>query len=249
MFNLDEIKAAFYKQEFFLEYMPTIRLADDCCVGAEALIRWRRGDSIVQPLEFIPLIENTPLIGAITYRVIELVGRDLKSWLRANEGVHVAINVPPELFGRGGLRFAAVISGLVDLADKLVFEVGERGIADALSLEGIKGVRAGGGRIALDDININDTNLLAMMHVHADIVKFEKSFADQMLGNDWSNEKMESIAALIHAGKFEVIVEGVETAAQAKMLKDAGIHMAQGWYFSHSLAVDDFLAYFLAHRH
>jgi hypothetical protein len=59
------------RDEFFLEYLPTISLRDGKCVGAEALIRWRRPDGIVSPGEFIPIAENTPLSGLLTYWVLD----------------------------------------------------------------------------------------------------------------------------------------------------------------------------------
>ncbi|MGB0841905.1 MAG: EAL domain-containing protein, partial [Pseudoalteromonas shioyasakiensis] len=67
MITLAEIEAALDNNEFFLEYLPTIRLSDNRCVGAEALIRWQRNDKVVPPLEFIPLIEGSVLSGMITY--------------------------------------------------------------------------------------------------------------------------------------------------------------------------------------
>lgn len=63
-------------------------------------------------------------------------------------------------------------------------------------------------KIAVDDVNINDTNLLIMMHAPVDIVKLDKSFVDEMLREDWSDKKMASITALIHAKNCAVIAEG-----------------------------------------
>src|SRR4051812_42693399 len=100
-FSFDEILDAIERHEFFLEYIPTMRLSDGRCMGAEALIRWRRGDCIVPPLDFIPFIENTPLSGLINYRVGELVGRELGPWLHKQEDIHIAINVTTEALGRG----------------------------------------------------------------------------------------------------------------------------------------------------
>jgi sensor c-di-GMP phosphodiesterase-like protein len=249
MFSLEEIREGFYKQEFFLEYMPTIRLADNRCVGAEALMRWRHVDRIVPPMEFFPVVEKTPYLAALTYRSVELMGRDLGAWLHEQDDIHIAINVPPEVMGRGGLRFAAGTVGIYDIPGKIMLEVSERGIPDQLSVEVMNAVRSIGVQIALDDVNTNDTNLLMLMHVHADVIKFEKSFADQMLREDWSNRKIEGIAALIRTGNFEVIVEGVTTAEQVKILKDSGVHMAQGWYFSLPLSAPDFISYYSTHQH
>ena len=69
MISLDAIRAGLADGEFFLEYLPTVSLADGRCVGAEALSRWRRASGVVQPGEFINLIEGTPVSGTLTYWV------------------------------------------------------------------------------------------------------------------------------------------------------------------------------------
>ena len=249
MFELEDIENAFYRHEFFLEYLPTMHLADNRCIGAEALLRWRRGDQVVAPMDFIPQVEATPLVGLVTYRVIELVAQDLGPWLRAHDNVHIAINVPPELLGRGGLWYALLVSGLADVSNKIMAEVSERGMPDLISMHGINAGRKYDVQIALDDVNVNECNLLALMYVHTDIVKFEKSLVDQMLRNDWSDDEIADVAALVRTGKCQVIAEGVETIKQVNILKNAGVQMAQGWYFSHPLPASDFIKYFSTHQH
>ena len=70
MLHLSEIRDGLARGEFFLEYQPIVSLADGRCLGAEALVRWRRGDRVVALAEFIPLVENTPVSGFITYWVM-----------------------------------------------------------------------------------------------------------------------------------------------------------------------------------
>src|SRR3954470_6769275 len=96
-----DIRDGLERGEFFLEYLPTMSLADGRCLGAEALIRWRRPQGIVPPGEFIPIAENTPLAGLLTYRVVELVSEELGPWFEANRDSYIGINSPPEIIGRG----------------------------------------------------------------------------------------------------------------------------------------------------
>jgi len=67
MIEPSEIHEGLAKNEFFLEYLPTCSLKSNRCVGAEALIRWRRSSTVILPGEFIPHIENTHLVGLLTY--------------------------------------------------------------------------------------------------------------------------------------------------------------------------------------
>lgn len=248
MYSLDEIRAGFEANEFFVEYLPTISLADSRCVGAETLIRWRRPDRVVQPLDFIATLENTPLSGTLTYWIVETVAKELAEWMRAHDNVHISINVPPELLGRGGLKYVINNSNLCDLTGKLMVEVTERGLPDALGVAAIAEAEDAGVLIALDDLEMNDANLVVLSRIRTNVVKFDKSFADRMLHPDWTCQEIEGLAALIRIGGFRVIVEGVETAAQAILLKNAGIQMAQGFYFSPPLPASDFIGYFCLHQ-
>jgi sensor c-di-GMP phosphodiesterase-like protein len=248
MFTLNEIHKALNNEEFFLEYMPTMSLPDEHCVGAEALIRWQRDDKVISPAGFIPLIENTPLSGLITYWVMDTVSRDLRSWLLKQDEVRISINVPPEIIGRGGIRYAAKVSGLSDVAEKMMFEVTERGLLDSLGVAAINMAEDYDVLFALDDLTMNDANLFILSRVDTSIVKLDKSFADGMLKADWTDKKIAAISALIKSGNLRVIAEGVETYKQIEILANAGIQMVQGWYFSQSLRATDFINYHAQHQ-
>src|SRR5215472_5801590 len=77
MSELSAIQDGLDQGEFFLEYLPICSLTSNRCLGAEALIRWRRGSTVLLPGAFLPQVDNTPLAGFLTYWVIETVGREL----------------------------------------------------------------------------------------------------------------------------------------------------------------------------
>lgn len=245
MKTTDQVKAALDNSEFFLEYMPTISLADNRCVGAEALIRWLHAGEVISPLEFIPAVENTPLSGLLTFWIIEQVARDLSEWLHANENIHIGINVPPEVIGRGALHYAVSKAGLTDVTDKLVMEITERGFPDKLALDSL-GFR-GNTKIAIDDFGTGDTNLMQLSQLDADIIKLDKYFVDQ-IKDAWAPKIVKGLVAYAEAMEFEVIAEGVELEVQAKVLKGLGVQMAQGWHFSKPLKVKQFLEFYAANQ-
>ena len=135
MIDQAAIREGLSRDEFFLEYLPTISLTDGRCVGAEALIRWRRPDGVVSPGEFIPIAENTPLSGMLTYWVLDTVAAELGDWLRDHPDVRISINAPPEILGRGGIAYVAAKSGLDEQAAQIILEVTERGLPDLLGVE------------------------------------------------------------------------------------------------------------------
>src|SRR4249920_2965802 len=131
MISADAIQDGLVQGEFFLEYLPTISLADGRCVGAEALARWRRPSGVLQPSEFIPFVEGTHLAGMLTYWVLETVSAELGDWLRAHEELKIGINVPPEVLGRGGLEHAATKTGVSEIRKQIILEITERGVPDS----------------------------------------------------------------------------------------------------------------------
>jgi sensor c-di-GMP phosphodiesterase-like protein len=243
-----EVRAALYSGDLFLEYLPVVSLADKRCIGGEALIRWRRGSRIIPPLDFIPQIENTPVAGLVTYWVIDTVARELAAWLRANDGVYIAINVPPEVFGRGGLEYAAAKSDVLDLASKVVLEITERGVPDKLGVAELNARPRRGVLVALDDVCASDASLKVVSQVYVDILKIEKSCVDRMTEGDSSLTMLSMLSSLIRAAEVTVVAEGVERAAQVERLRSFGIEAAQGWLFSHPLSAAEFMAYASMHR-
>src|SRR5579859_5649956 len=135
------VHTAILQDELFLEYLPTIALQEGGrCVGCEALVRWRRGDEIVYPADFVPLIEETPVSGTLTYWVFDTVAKELGTWLREHRGAHVAINIPPEVLGRGALEYASRKAHLFEIRKQIILEITERGFPDRLGIEELQGL-------------------------------------------------------------------------------------------------------------
>ncbi len=174
MISADAMRSGLAQGEFFLEYLPIVSLADGRCIGAGALIRWRRSSGVVPPMEFISVAENTVLSGLITYWVVETMAVELGDWLRANSGAQVNINVPPEVLGRGGMLYAAERAGLADLFPQIVLEVTERGLPDLLGVETLNRVKDFGLRVALDDVAlVGGASVAVLARADLDVIKID----------------------------------------------------------------------------
>ena len=247
MIDLETVKSGLLNREFFLEYLPTVALKDNRCVGCEALIRWRRGQRVIPPLEFIPLIESTLLAGTVTYWVIENIAQELGPWLREHDDVHISMNIPPGLLGHAGLISAIANSNLLDVIDQLVVEVTEGGMP--AKHNGVALARPpDGARVALDDSALTAASLVTLSQSRIDIVKIDRPFIDQLLKPDCPGEKLATLSELVRSGKYLLVAEGVETPAQAERLRQLGVDLAQGWHFSRPLSAPDFGRYFAQHR-
>jgi sensor c-di-GMP phosphodiesterase-like protein len=246
-FDLNEIEAAFERREFFLEYQPIVSLQDGGCLGAEALIRWKRRDgSTLDAGGFMTSTDRTPLSGLITYWVIDTVAVELNDWLDTHHGANIAINIPPEILGRGGLDYAAKKSGLRARSGQLILEITERGVPDQQGLDALNRVPETGARVALDDTTLSGTNLALLMRCHFDFVKVDQLLVQQ-IGGDSDRRRpawLDGLAALLDRTPLQIIAEGIESPVQYEVLKDAGVQWGQGHLLSKPLSIEAFKRYY-----
>jgi sensor c-di-GMP phosphodiesterase-like protein len=237
------MSAAMDSNELFIEYQPIVLLNDASCIGAEALVRWRRGGTILQPSEFLHAIDSTPLSGRLTYWVIDTVAAELGEWLSGHPGAHVSINVPPEILGRGGLQYAAERSGLHAHANQIVLEITEHGVPDQLGLQALNMMAERGLRIALDDVALNGMNLALLARCNFNVIKLDRQLTLQLEPSAPAPLWLAALSSLLRNSELKVVAEGVETQYQADVLRKAGVQMAQGYLFSASLAAPALIAY------
>jgi sensor c-di-GMP phosphodiesterase-like protein len=243
--SLAAIRTALEAGEFFVVYQPIVSLVDGSCFGGEALIRWRRADAVtIEPGGFIPLTDHTPLSGAITYWVIDTVAAQLGDWLKGNEGAHISINVPPEILGRGGLEYAATKSGLRARTTQLIIEITEHGIPDQLGLDALNSIPDTGAQVALDDTTLSGANLALLTRCPFSFVKIDRTLVAELAFGKPRPSWLDGLTALSQATALKVIAEGVETPFQLDALREAGVELAQGYYFSAPRDVNGFKRYY-----
>lgn len=130
-------------------------------------------------MEFIPVIENTPVSGLLTYWVIDTMGCETGHWMRRCEDVHMAVNVPPEVLGRGGVEYAGYKAKLLSVRSRIVLEITERGAPDRLGLQELKEIAGRDVMIAMDDVTVDENNLLVLSRVPVDVIKVDRDFCGQ----------------------------------------------------------------------
>jgi sensor c-di-GMP phosphodiesterase-like protein len=245
--DLHAIRAALDRGEFFLKYQPIVSLHDGRCLGAEALIRWRRPNGFTLDAgSFMPATDRTPLSGVITYWVIDTVATELNAWLDAHREASVAINIPPEILGRGGLDYAATKSGLRDRAGQLILEITERGVPDQLGLDALNRIPETGARVALDDTTLSGANLALLMRCRFDFVKVDRLLVHEI--GERAGQRppawLEGLAALLDRTSLQIVAEGVESLMQSEILRNAGVQWGQSHLFSPPLSADAFMQYY-----
>ncbi|WP_205627195.1 EAL domain-containing protein [Herbaspirillum rhizosphaerae] len=249
---LGELIIAVKKHELIAHYQPIVELASGRCVGAEALLRWQRPDGeVLRPDLFIPLAEESGLIGAITDQVIGLVVRDLQAMLVSDRSLHVAINLSADDI-KDGRGLDAIQAALADTGienRQIWLEATERGFIDITSACLTLGhARELGHAVSVDDFGTGYSSLSSLQKLPLDAVKIDKSFIDKIGTDSASSSVTPHIIAMAKTLHLGIFAEGVETQGQADYLRNQKVEYAQGWLFSAAMPVEEFISYYKKNR-
>ncbi|MGF6172341.1 EAL domain-containing protein [Ensifer sp. 4252] len=245
---LGELSIAVQRREFIVHYQPLIEMKTGICVGAEALVRWRRPDgSLVRPDTFIPLAEEGGLIQAITDQVIDGVIKDLGSVLVADRSLHIAINLSADDIKSGRvlpvIQAALANSGI--LTEQIWLEATERGFMDVKSARAtIEEARRLGHSVAIDDFGTGYSSLQYLQDLPLDALKIDKSFIDTVGLVSATSAVTPHIIDIAKSLNLYIVAEGIERQEQADYLLARGVQYGQGWLYSKALPAPEFIAFY-----
>lgn len=245
---LGELSIAVHRREFIVHYQPLIEMKTGICVGAEALVRWRRPDgSLVRPDTFIPLAEESGLIRAITDQVIDGVIGDLGAVLVADRSLHIAINLSADDIKSGRvlpvIQAALANSGV--LTEQIWLEATERGFMDVKSARAtIEEARRLGHSVAIDDFGTGYSSLQYLQDLPLDALKIDKSFIDTVGLVSATSAVTPHIIDIAKSLNLYIVAEGIERQEQADYLLERGVHYGQGWLYSKALPAQEFIAFY-----
>ncbi len=223
---------AIERQEMSVYYQPIVTLPDAKPYGFEALCRWYNAErGWIQPVEFIPLAEETGQITEIGRWVAERAIASLSGLARPD--LHLTINVSGRQLMHG--MFAEELAGAIAARGidptRITVEVTESTLMHDSAVRELALVRELGCSVALDDFGTGYSSLAYLQRLPVDIIKIDRSFVAP-LGNDEKAARfVRALINLVHTLGLVVVAEGVETAAQAEMLAEMGCDYAQGYHF------------------
>ena len=242
-----DLRQALGRQEFDFDYQPVVRLEDGALAGAEALLRWRQPDrGAVSPAEFIPVAEQTRLIVDIGAWALGHACRSAAAWCASAGGPlpRLAVNVSGRQLWGGfdGDFVRRVLDETGFPAERLVFEMTESLLIDEDRRVGIilRDFHELGIGIALDDFGTGYSALGYLRRFPVTMLKIDRSFVGDIENNSSDAHLVESVIALGRALHLTVVAEGVETAAQAQILRNLGCELAQGYFFARPMPAGEF---------
>jgi diguanylate cyclase (GGDEF)-like protein len=229
-----ELREAVAQGNFELHYQPILETASSEISCFEALVRWnhpRRG--LISPADFIPLAEETGLIGTIGEWIINTACAEAASW---SKPVRVAVNLSGVQFKDRNLvnsiRHALETSGLS--SSRLELEITETVLLreSEVNLEILHQLRAFGILISMDDFGTGYSSLSYLRSFPFDKIKIDRSFIRDMGSRGDCMSIVRAVTGLGISLGIKTTAEGVETMEQLQLLRAEGCTEVQGFLFS-----------------
>lgn len=242
------LREATIKQQFELYYQPLVN-SEKGCIGAEALVRWCKPDgTVVSPLDFIPMCEETGIILEVGRWILREACRQFNEWQRS--GYHqlqrIAVNISPRQFSH---------DSFIEDVLQIVRDSGlpphylELELTENLLLDGIEHVTSimhrlkdEGIRFSIDDFGTGYSSLAYIKRLPINKIKIDRTFIRDILDDKDDVCIVESIIAMGEKMGLELIAEGVETSEQLQLIRQMGCQNYQGYLFGKPLPPEAFIA-------
>jgi diguanylate cyclase (GGDEF)-like protein len=239
-----DLRFAIDAEEFFLVYQPTLDLRWMVPTGVEALIRWRSPSrGLVQPNDFIPVLEETGMIVTVGKWVLEQACRQGAAWREVGHPISVAVNVSARQLDSdefiGVVESTLAATGLDPRA--LTLEITETALmrnADETARR-LRAIKQLGVRLAIDDFGTGYSSLSHLQRFPVDALKIDRSFLSQLAENPEGETLIRTLVQLGKALSIETLAEGIERRGELALLQEENCDSGQGYLFARPLDVED----------
>jgi diguanylate cyclase len=250
-----DIDDALNRDEIGPHYQPIVRLTDGKLVGFEALARWKhpvRG--FIPPLVFVPIMEAIGRSADLTLHCMQRVSRDLPvlmtsalSNIKNVDRLHVSLNVSAHDLGDETL-----IEQLAGIADRAGISTGD--VYLELTESGLVRTRDGatsaldkacnrGFGVAIDDFGTGYSSMASVRTTPASILKIDRSFVHDLGEGSINLTIVMNILQLAASLGMRVVAEGIESAADARVLQKLGCDFGQGFAFGRARPIEHCVAF------
>jgi predicted signal transduction protein with EAL and GGDEF domain len=233
-----ELRRGLRQDEFVNFYQPKIDLVSGRIAGVEALVRWMHPErGLVPPMEFVPALESTGLIGEVGNRILH---RAVDDWLRWRDAgldpPRIAVNVAAaQLRNENFLgELQAALARLEGAKGALAIEVTESILIGDMdhAIQILRRVRELGIPVAIDDFGTGYSSLAYIVTLPIDELKIDRAFIRKITADAAYEGIVRTCVSLAHGLNLKVVAEGVETEEQARLLRRLRCDQAQGFLYS-----------------
>lgn len=239
----NDLALAVQRGELVVHFQPRVEMGNRHIKSVEALVRWQhRDEGLILPERFIPLAEDTGLIGSIGEWVLAEACRQIKELDRKGQQLDVSVNVSPVQLCDPGFadRVACILEEAQFPASRLELELTEQVLIrrDPVTLSSLERLKAMGVHLAIDDFGTGYSSLGYLRHFPIDTVKIDQSFIRDLAADPTAAAIVNAVLALGQQLELRIVAEGVEGMEQERYLIDQGCLDAQGHLFSAALPAD-----------
>ena len=244
---LESIRSALDNQQFVLYYQPKVNMRTGKVIGAEALIRWQHPQrGLLNPFDFLPAIENNPMMIELGEWVIDDALRQIGQWqaMGLNIPLNTSVNIAAIQLQQTNFvnRLTTLLTAHPDVDSRYL----ELEVLETSALEDVHHVStimndcmALGVNFALDDFGTGYSSLTYLRRLPASLIKIDQSFVRDMLHDVDDLAIVEGVIVLAKSFKREVIAEGVETVEHGTALLQIGCELAQGYGIARPMPAGD----------
>lgn len=242
----NDMQYAIENDEFIVYIQPKYELATERIAGAEALVRWQHHEKgFLTPDKFISVFEKNGFITKLDMYVLEKVCEKQKQWIEQGiTPVTISINQ-----SRLHLFIPDYVEELKSLIDKynIPYDLIEVEITENVAFESLNTVNDIinqlhniGFKVSMDDFGSGYSSLNMLKNVDVDVLKIDREFLEETSNSKKGREIISSVLDMAKRLNISTVSEGVETIEQVKFLQECGCDMAQGFYYSKPLPIDEF---------
>ncbi len=239
----DRMYYALEHNEFVMYLQPKYSIDSPHIVGAEALVRWIHPENgIISPADFIPIFEKDGFIIKVDEYMWEQAAITIKSWIDAGlEPLPISVNISRVHLSDD--RFVKILDGIVakyDIPKKYLEAEITESVENDHSGDMIKKLKESGYTLLMDDFGSGYSSLNMLKSTPFDVIKIDKDFFSEFMLSDRGKKIISHTISMSKDIGLELVAEGVETKEQAQFLYDSGCRVAQGFYYSKPVTVDEF---------
>jgi diguanylate cyclase (GGDEF)-like protein/PAS domain S-box-containing protein len=240
-----KLRRAVERDEFVVRYQPKVSLADGSVVGAEALLRWRLpGHGDIPPAQFIPIAEETNLIGAIGQWVLERVCKDLGALRRhVGDPGRISLNLSLKQLKQASfiLNCRSVFERYAVPIDHLELEITETTLmADPQrTVQMLNQLHDMGLHLSIDDFGTGYSSLSALQQFPIGTLKIDQSFVRDAADDPADAVLVRTIIDMGHSLGMQVVAEGIESTRQLEFLRNCHCDSGQGQLFGEARSIEE----------
>ena len=233
----NDLRAAMHAGHLYLNYQPIYDTCTRRLIACEALLRWNdpiRGN--VSPLEFIPIAEDSGLIGPLTEWVLLHACKEAAAW---PDPVQLSVNLSPLNLGQPSLvtTVTRVLNDTGLAPQRLILELTEGLLLERSNTvrNALLGLKDLGVELWIDDFGAGHANLSYLQRLTCNVVKIDRGFLDQ---HDKRRELLGGMISLAQSCGLRVLAEGVETSEHDALLKELGCDLLQGYLLARPMSAE-----------